>query len=99
MGELTASLAHEITQPIASARNNARAAQNFLHKQVPDLDEVMEELGCVVADADRAGRIVDRIRDQVKEASPRKDHFDLNAAINEVTILSVNACIDNGVSL
>jgi signal transduction histidine kinase len=39
MGELTASLAHEITQPIAAARNNARAAQNFLDKRPPDLDE------------------------------------------------------------
>ena len=99
MGELTASLAHEITQPIASARNNARAAQNFMHKKVPDLDEVMEALGCVVADADRAGEIVDRIRDQVKKASPRMEHFDLNAAINEVTILARNAIMKNGVSV
>src|SRR6266853_2123462 len=66
MGELTASLAHEITQPIASARNNARAAQNFLNKQAPDLGDVIEALGCVVADADRAGDIVDRIRDHIK---------------------------------
>ena len=44
MGELTASLAHEITQPIASARNNARAALNFLDKQPPDLGEVREAL-------------------------------------------------------
>src|SRR6266446_9151353 len=58
MGELTASLAHEITQPIAAARNNARAAQNFLDKRPPDLDEVREALGCVVGDADRAGNII-----------------------------------------
>src|SRR5712672_1502079 len=45
MGELTASLAHEITQPIASARNNARAARNFLHQKAPDLKEVEEALG------------------------------------------------------
>jgi PAS domain S-box-containing protein len=99
MGELAASLCHEITQPIASARNNARAAQNFLNGQPPDLAEVTEALGCVVADADRAGEIVDRIRDQVKKASPRKDHFDLNAAINEVTVLARNAIMQNGVSI
>jgi enoyl-CoA hydratase/carnithine racemase len=52
---VAASLSHEITQPIASARNNARAAQNFLHKQTPDLREVEEALGYVVVDADRAG--------------------------------------------
>jgi PAS domain S-box-containing protein len=99
MGELTASLAHEITQPIASARNNARAAQNFLNEQAPDLDEVREALGCVVADADRAGEIVDRIRDQVKKAPPRKEHFDLNAAINEVMVLARNAIMQNEVSV
>ena len=48
MGELAASLAHEITQPIAAARNNARAAINFLDKQPADMDEVREALGCVV---------------------------------------------------
>jgi PAS domain S-box-containing protein len=99
MGELAASLSHEITQPIASARNNARAAQNFLNKQAPDLDEVREALGCVVADTDRAGEIVDRIRDQIKKAPPRKDHFDLNAAINEVTVLARNVIMQNGVSV
>jgi C4-dicarboxylate-specific signal transduction histidine kinase len=44
MGEWAAELSHEITQPIASARNNARAAQNFLNMQPPDLSEVREAL-------------------------------------------------------
>src|SRR5712675_1018162 len=99
MGELTASLAHEITQPIASARNNARAAQNFLHRQAPDLKEVEEALGCVVADADRAGDIVDRIRDHIKKAPPRMAPCDLNAAINEVVILARGAIVQNGVTV
>jgi PAS domain S-box-containing protein len=84
MGELAASLVHEITQPIASARNNARAALNFLDQQPPDLGEVREALSCVVGDADRAGNIIDRIREHIKKAPPRKERFDLNAAINEV---------------
>jgi PAS domain S-box-containing protein len=99
MGELSATLAHEITQPIASARNNARAALNFLDKPPPDLGEVREALGCVVADADRAGDIVDRIRDHIKKAPPRKDYFDLNAAINEVIVLARSAINKNGVSV
>jgi signal transduction histidine kinase len=99
MGELSASLAHEITQPIASARNNARAALNFLAKQPPDLGEIREALGCVVGDADRAGNIIDRIRDQVKKAPPRKDRFDLNEAINEVIVLAGSAVTKNGVSV
>jgi len=99
MGELTASLAHEITQPIGSARNNARAALNFLAKQPPDLGEVREALGCVVSDADRAGSIIDRIRDHIKKAPPRKHHFDLNEAINEVIMLARSAIAENGVSV
>ena len=99
MGELAASLAHEITQPIASARNNARAALNFLDRQPPDLDEVREALGCVVGDADRAGDIIDRIRDHIKKAPPRKLLFDLNEAINEVLVLVRSAITKNGVSV
>ena len=97
MGELAASLSHEITQPIASARNNARAAQNFLDMQPPDLGEVREALGCVVGDTDRAGDIIDRIRDHMKKAPPRKGQFDLNEAINEVIVLGQSAIIKNGV--
>jgi PAS domain S-box-containing protein len=97
MGELAASLSHEITQPIASARNNARAAQNFLDMHPPDLGEVREALGCVVGDTDRAGDMIDRIRDHMKKAPPRKGQFDLNEAINEVIVLGQSAIIKNGV--
>jgi PAS domain S-box-containing protein len=99
MGELAASLSHEITQPIASARNNARAAQNFLDMQPSNLDEVREALGCVVGDVDRAGDIINGIREQIKKAPPRKEHFDLNAAINEVIVLARSAILKNGVSV
>ncbi|MBV8909915.1 MAG: GHKL domain-containing protein [Gammaproteobacteria bacterium] len=99
MGELAASLSHEITQPIASARNNARAAQNFLDMQPPDLGEVREALACVVGDVDRTGEIIDRIRAHLKKAPPRKEHFDLNTAINEVTVLAQSAVIRNAVSV
>ena len=99
VGELAASLFHEITQPIASARNNARAACNFLDNSPPDLGEVREALGCVVSDADRAGDIVDRIREQIKKAPPRKALCDLNAAINEVIVLARSAIMQNGVSV
>jgi C4-dicarboxylate-specific signal transduction histidine kinase len=99
MGQLTASIAHEVTQPIGSARNNARAALNFLDRQLPNLDEVREALECVVADADRAGRIVDRIRDHIKKAPPRRERFDLNEAINEVLLLARSAITENEVSV
>jgi len=99
MGELAASLAHEITQPIASARNNAQAAINFLDKQPPEFSEVREALGCVVGDADRAGDIIDRVRDHIKKAPPRKDHFEFNEAVKEVIVLAQGAITKNGVSV
>jgi C4-dicarboxylate-specific signal transduction histidine kinase len=99
MGELAASLAHEITQPIATARNNARAALNFLNKEPPDLGEVREALGCIVDDADRAGQIIDRIREHIKKEPPRSDRFDLNKAIDEVIGLARSVIAENGVSV
>src|SRR6267378_141937 len=97
MGELVASLSHEITQPIASARIYARAAQNLLEVQPPDLGEVREALASIVGNAGRAGDIIDRIRDQIRKAPPRKEPFDLNAAIDEVIVLGRSAITNNRV--
>jgi PAS domain S-box-containing protein len=99
MGQLTASIAHEVNQPIGSARNNARAALNFLDRSPPDLGEVREALGCIVADADRAGGIIERIRDQIKKVPPRSDPFDLNRAIEEVIGLAQSMITENGVAV
>ncbi|HLQ76353.1 MAG TPA: PAS domain S-box protein, partial [Terriglobia bacterium] len=99
MGQQAASLAHEITQPIAAARNYARAALNFLSQQPPDLGEVKKQLGSVVGAADRSGEIIERIRDHIKKAPPRKTHFDLNQAIDEVIVLARSAITRNGVSV
>src|SRR5262249_28315245 len=90
-----ASLAHDLTQPIAAARNNAQAALNFLDKSPADLAEVREALRCVVADADRAGDIIDRARDHIKKARPRKDRFDLDSAIGEVIGVARGAISEN----
>jgi PAS domain S-box-containing protein len=97
LGQLTASIAHEVTQPIGSARNNARAALNFLYRSPPDLDEVREALSCIVGDADRAGGIIDRIKNHIKKTPPQNDHFDLNSAIREVIELAQSAISENGV--
>src|SRR4029077_3818624 len=99
LGQLTASIAHEIKQPIAAARNNARAALNFLDQQPPGLGEVREALGCIVGDADRAGDIIDRIRAHTKKAPLRKDRFDLNEAVTEVVELARSEITKNEVSV
>ena len=99
MGHLTASIAHEIKQPIATARNNARAALNFLGKNPPDVAEVREALTCIVNDADRASDVVDRIGSLIKKAPPRKEVIDLNAAILEVTALTQSEAVKSGVAV
>jgi GAF domain-containing protein len=76
MEQLSASIAHEVIQPIATARNNARAAQNFLEMKPPNLGEAREALASVVADADRAGDIIHRIKDHIKKAPPKMDRFE-----------------------
>jgi PAS domain S-box-containing protein len=93
MGELTASLAHEILHPIATVRNNARAGTRLLEMSPPNLGEVKEMLGYVVRDADRAKDIVGRIRDHIKKAPPQKEIVDLDEAIDEVIVM-VRAAMD-----
>ncbi len=91
MGQLTASIAHEIAQPIGAVYNRANAAINFLNKDPPDLEEVREAISGIAGAADRAREIIGRIRDQVRRAPPRKDIFDLNQAIEEVLLLAGGA--------
>jgi signal transduction histidine kinase len=99
MGQLSSSIAHEVTQPIAAARNNARAALLFLDRQPPDLGEAREALDCVVADADRAGDIIRRIRDHFKKAPPKMDRFDMNEAVRDAITLTHGEAVSNGVSI
>src|SRR5258707_941565 len=99
MGELAASLSHEILHPIATARNNARAGMRFLEMNPPNLDEAREALACVVRDADRAKDIIGRMRDHIKKAPQRKECFSLNEAINEVIVMVRSAIADNRVSV
>src|SRR5215831_13291150 len=99
MEQLSSSIAHEVIQPIATARSNARAAQNFLEMNPPNLGEAREALDCVVADADRAGDIIHRIKDHVKKAPPKMDRFDVNEAIRDAIILTRGEAVKIGASI
>ena len=84
MGELAASLAHEIAQPIATRATTPGGHCAFWTETRRIWAKSREALACIVDDADRAGDIIDRIRDHIKKAPPRKGRFDLNKAIDEV---------------
>jgi PAS domain S-box-containing protein len=97
MGQLTASIAHEVKQPIAATVSNAQAGLRWLIREPPDLEEVRQALACIAKDGKRAGDVVGRIRDLIQKAPPRKDRFDLNGAIREVIELTRSEAMKNGV--
>ena len=99
MGQLTASIAHEIKQPVTAARTYAAAALRFLDKRPPDLAEVREALTCIVDETARTRDVVDRIGSLIKKAPPRKEVVDLNAAILEVTALTRSEAVKTGVTM
>ena len=99
MGQLTASIAHEVNQPIAAAVTNAYAALRWLRASPPDLEEVRQSLGQVIENGRRAGDVIDGIRALVKKAPPRSSRFDLNEAILDVIALTRSEVLKHGVAL
>ena len=98
MGQLTASIAHEVNQPIAAAVTNAQAALALVGCTAAELEEVRQALGRIVKDANRAGDVIGRIRELIKKAPPRKDWVDINEAIREVIELTRGEAVKNGTS-
>ncbi|MDB5071986.1 MAG: hypothetical protein JWM87_3097 [Candidatus Eremiobacteraeota bacterium] len=99
MGQLTASIAHEINQPVAAAVTNAYAALRWLDAQPPDLGETRQALDGIVKDGHRVGEIINRIRGLIKGAPSRSDWLDINEPILEVIALTRSEVARNDVSL
>jgi PAS domain S-box-containing protein len=87
MGELTASLAHEISQPISGAMTNANAGLRKLAGDNPDLDEVRGALVRIVRDVQRATEIISRIRSQFEKGVPNQEGLNVNEIIPETIAL------------
>jgi signal transduction histidine kinase len=99
IGQLTASIAHEVNQPIAAAVINAQAASRWLTARPPDLDQIRQALDNIVRDCKRAGDVIGGIHALIKKTPPRKDRFDLNEAIFEIITLTRSEVLRHGVSL
>ncbi len=99
MGQLTASIAHEVNQPIAAAVANAQAALRWLRGERPDLEEVRQALGRILENGHRAGDVIGRIRALIKKAPPQKDAVAINDVILEAIALTHGEATKNGVSV
>jgi PAS domain S-box-containing protein len=87
MGELTASLAHEVNQPIAAAVTNANTCLRWLAADTPNLEEARAAATRIVKDGTRAGEIISRIRLLFKKGTPQHDLVDVNEVIGEMIVL------------
>src|SRR5207245_4269072 len=87
LGEVTASFAHELNQPLAAIVNNANACLGLLPSGRPDLDEVREAVADMVSDADRASAIIERVRGLAKRTPPEKVPLRLGDGVDDVVAL------------
>jgi len=99
MGQLSASIAHEVNQPIGAAVTNAHAALRWLGATPPNVDEVRQALTRIVTNGNRAADVLSRIRAFIKKAPPRKDGLDLNEAVLEVIALTRSEAKKNKVAV
>jgi PAS domain S-box-containing protein len=99
MGELTASLAHEVNQPIAAAVTNANACLRWLAGDAPDLEEARAAAMRIVKDGTRAAGIVSRIRLLFKKGAPEQELVDVNEVIREMIVLLRSEAMRHSISV
>src|SRR5712672_97755 len=99
MGQLTASITHEVNQPITAAVTYALAARRWLSAEPPNFREVDNALSLIVKEGNRAGEVVGRIRALIKKMPARKDAVAINDAILEVIALTRTEAANNSVSV
>ncbi len=97
LGEMTASIAHEINQPLGALVNNAGACLGWL--DAANLEEARNSVALMLDDAQRVTEIITRVRSLVKKAPPQKDWLDINQMIREIIGLARNEMQRNGVAL
>jgi PAS domain S-box-containing protein len=87
LGELAASLSHELKQPIGATVINAKTSLLWLKRDTPDLDEVREAAERIAKDGARAAEIIDRVRSLYKKSPPQRELLDVNGTIREMVVL------------
>src|SRR5438552_11067950 len=99
LGEMTASIAHEVNQPLTAVIANANASLRWLAAATPNLDEARNAVSRIVRDGNRAGEVIARIRALVQKTDTEKVRLDINQTVQEVDILIQNEAGRNGVAI
>jgi PAS domain S-box-containing protein len=99
MGELTASIAHEVNQPLAAVVTNASASLRWLASQPPNLEEASQALVRIIKEGHRAGEVIARIRALARKAPPQKNWLDISKTILEVLALTRSQVQKNRIAL
>jgi PAS domain S-box-containing protein len=99
LGQLTASITHEVKQPITAALLNTQTAQRFLTRQQPDIERAKKAIDRAVLNGMRVTEVVDRTHALVRKEPTRKDSLEINEAISEVIGLTRGEALKNGVQV
>jgi len=99
LGELTASIAHEVNQPLAGVVSSGNACVNWLTNQPPNIEKARQSVDRIIRDAKRASEVVGRVRDLAKKAPLQKVRLNINQAIQETIVLTRREIEQNHVSL
>jgi PAS domain S-box-containing protein len=99
MGHLTASIAHEVNQPLAAIVTNAQVCLRWFTRDVPNLEEVREAAELIARDGKRASDVISRIRALVRKTGSEKEQLNINQAIEEVVHLTEDEALRKGVVL
>jgi PAS domain S-box-containing protein len=99
MGELTASIAHEINQPLAAIVTQSEAALRFLNRDEPNLDEVQDALSWIRRDGMRAGEVIRGLRALAKKSGPQLTRLDIDDVIGQVLAISRGELLRHNVVL
>jgi PAS domain S-box-containing protein len=99
LGELTASIAHEINQPLAAVTTNASAAMHWLAVQPPNLDEAREAVSSAIQEANRASGVIARIRALLRKAQPDLRPLNANEVVREVLLLAESELLKGGIAV
>jgi C4-dicarboxylate-specific signal transduction histidine kinase len=99
LGELTASIAHEVNQPLAGVVSSGNACLRWLASQPPDIDRASQSVNRIIRDANRASEVVRRVRSLITNAPPQKTWLNINEAVQEITVLLRREIEDNRIVL